>query len=68
MYSMHLVSISDVFPVQELIDYHVIIIVHIFRDFVENHYVTIKQNNPQFPILIRECSNTKPKVFARYGE
>ncbi|KAL5011672.1 hypothetical protein ScPMuIL_010223 [Solemya velum] len=36
------------------------------RDFIEKHYVTIKTNNPKFPILIRECSNVQPKVYARY--
>merc|ERR1711893_252664 len=36
------------------------------RDFVENHYVPIKQNNPKFPILIRECSGVQPKLYARY--
>ena len=36
------------------------------RDFVENYYVGIKQNNPKFPILIRECSGVQPKVYARY--
>ena len=37
------------------------------RDFIENYYVTVKQNNPKFPVLIRECSGVQPKVFARYG-
>ena len=39
-----------------------------FRDFIETHYVPLKQNNPRFPILIRECSGVQPKVFARYGK
>jgi len=37
------------------------------RDFVEKHYVPLKQNNPKFPILIRECSGIHPKLWARYG-
>ncbi|KAL3282101.1 hypothetical protein HHI36_005299 [Cryptolaemus montrouzieri] len=36
------------------------------RDFIEQHYVTLKQANPKFPILIRECSGVQPKVWARY--
>jgi len=27
----------------------------------------LKKANPGFPILIRECSNVTPKVYARYG-
>eukprot|EP00088_Acartia_fossae_P052314 TRINITY_DN5905_c0_g1_i1.p1 TRINITY_DN5905_c0_g1~~TRINITY_DN5905_c0_g1_i1.p1 ORF type:complete len:104 (-),score=28.06 TRINITY_DN5905_c0_g1_i1:116-397(-) len=37
------------------------------RDFIEKHYVPLKQNNPKFPILIRECSGIHPKLWARYG-
>jgi len=37
------------------------------RDFVEKHYIPIKQNNPKFPILIRECSGIHPKLYARFG-
>ncbi|KAL3878153.1 hypothetical protein ACJMK2_030523 [Sinanodonta woodiana] len=36
------------------------------RDFIEQHYVTLKKSNPQFPILIRECSGVQPKIYARY--
>ncbi|XP_012262546.1 NADH dehydrogenase [ubiquinone] 1 alpha subcomplex subunit 2 [Athalia rosae] len=36
------------------------------RDFVEQQYVKIKQNNPNFPVLIRECSMIEPKLYARY--
>uniref|UniRef100_A0A183G5Y0 NADH dehydrogenase [ubiquinone] 1 alpha subcomplex subunit 2 n=1 Tax=Heligmosomoides polygyrus TaxID=6339 RepID=A0A183G5Y0_HELPZ len=35
------------------------------RAFIENDYVGLKQANPQFPILIRECSGIVPRVFAR---
>ncbi|XP_019390327.1 PREDICTED: NADH dehydrogenase [ubiquinone] 1 alpha subcomplex subunit 2 [Crocodylus porosus] len=36
------------------------------RDFIEQHYVTLKKANPDFPILIRECSEVQPKLWARY--
>ncbi|XP_078100674.1 NADH dehydrogenase [ubiquinone] 1 alpha subcomplex subunit 2 [Sander vitreus] len=36
------------------------------RDFVEQHYVTLKKTNPDFPILIRECSGVQARVWARY--
>merc|ERR1712001_391824 len=37
------------------------------REFVEKHYVPIKLANPQFPILVRECSGITPKLWARFG-
>ena len=37
------------------------------RDFVEHHYVNLKKSNPDFPILIRECSGVQARVWARYG-
>lgn len=40
----------------------------LFRDFVEQHYVSLKKSNPEFPILIRECSGVQARVWARYGE
>ena len=40
---------------------------HDHRDFIETHYVPVKQSNPNFPILIRECSDIQPRVWARYG-
>ncbi|KAK6173377.1 hypothetical protein SNE40_016842 [Patella caerulea] len=36
------------------------------RDFIEKYYVDIKKSNQQLPILIRECSGVKPKVYARF--
>ncbi|NXC01942.1 NDUA2 dehydrogenase, partial [Orthonyx spaldingii] len=36
------------------------------REFIEQHYVTLKKANPNFPILIRECSGIQPKLWARY--
>ena len=38
------------------------------RDFVENHYVSLKRANPEFPILIRECSGVQARLWGRYGE
>merc|ERR1711893_65306 len=37
------------------------------REFVEKQYVPLKEANPKFPILIRECSGITPKIWARYG-
>lgn len=36
------------------------------RKFIESRYVPIKKQNMRFPILIRECSNIEPKVYARF--
>ncbi|CAN2389959.1 mitochondrial respiratory chain complex I assembly [Pristimantis euphronides] len=36
------------------------------RDFVEQNYVALKKANPEFPILIRECSEVQTKLWARY--
>ncbi|GLV39014.1 NADH dehydrogenase (ubiquinone) B8 subunit [Carabus blaptoides fortunei] len=36
------------------------------RQFIENHYVDLKKQNPTFPILIRECSGVQPRLWARY--
>uniref|UniRef100_A0A9L0IX44 NADH dehydrogenase [ubiquinone] 1 alpha subcomplex subunit 2 n=1 Tax=Equus asinus TaxID=9793 RepID=A0A9L0IX44_EQUAS len=37
------------------------------RDFIEKRYVELKKANPDLPILIRECSDVQPKLWARYG-
>ncbi|XP_001377022.1 NADH dehydrogenase [ubiquinone] 1 alpha subcomplex subunit 2 isoform X1 [Monodelphis domestica] len=37
------------------------------RDFIEKHYVELKKANPDFPILIRECSEVQPKLWVRYA-
>ncbi|XP_005750271.1 NADH dehydrogenase [ubiquinone] 1 alpha subcomplex subunit 2 [Pundamilia nyererei] len=37
-----------------------------FREFVEQNYVTLKRSNPEFPILIRECSGVQARLWARY--
>ncbi|XKL63264.1 hypothetical protein PGB90_005628 [Kerria lacca] len=36
------------------------------REFVEKYYVPLKLANPNFPILIRECNNIQPTIYARY--
>ncbi|XP_066586732.1 NADH dehydrogenase [ubiquinone] 1 alpha subcomplex subunit 2 [Prorops nasuta] len=36
------------------------------RDFIQQHYVPLKKSNPKFPVLIRECSQVEPKLYARY--
>lgn len=36
------------------------------RSFLTRAYPTMKKNNPQVPILLREAQGTLPKVFARY--
>ncbi|XP_015277801.1 PREDICTED: NADH dehydrogenase [ubiquinone] 1 alpha subcomplex subunit 2 [Gekko japonicus] len=38
------------------------------RDFIEKQYVPLKKANPDFPVLIRECSDVQPKLWARYDE
>ncbi|KAI5922329.1 thioredoxin-like protein [Camillea tinctor] len=36
------------------------------RTFITRAYPTMKKNNPETPILIREAAGTLPKVYARY--
>ncbi|CAG0917291.1 unnamed protein product [Notodromas monacha] len=36
------------------------------RDFLTKDYVGIKKANPNFPILVRECSGVVPKIWARF--
>lgn len=43
------------------------LVITVRRQFIEKYYVPLKKANPQFPILLRECSGIEPKVFARYG-
>uniref|UniRef100_A0A8W4FCV9 NADH dehydrogenase [ubiquinone] 1 alpha subcomplex subunit 2 n=1 Tax=Sus scrofa TaxID=9823 RepID=A0A8W4FCV9_PIG len=38
------------------------------RDFIEKRYVELKKANPDLPILIRECSDVQPKLWARYDK
>lgn len=37
------------------------------RDFIEKRYVDLKKANSNLPILIRECSDVQPKLWARYA-
>ncbi|EIM84013.1 NADH dehydrogenase alpha subcomplex subunit 2 [Stereum hirsutum FP-91666 SS1] len=36
------------------------------RQFIQTNYSTIKQHNPDLPILIREAKDTPARAFARY--
>ncbi|KAL2210241.1 NADH dehydrogenase, alpha subcomplex, subunit 2 [Sarocladium strictum] len=36
------------------------------RSFLTRAYPTMKKNNPQTPIMIREAAGTLPKIYARY--
>ncbi|KAI4527803.1 thioredoxin-like protein [Schizophyllum commune] len=36
------------------------------RQFIQNNYLTIKQHNPDLPVLIREATGTPARVFARF--
>ncbi|XP_014096533.1 NADH dehydrogenase [ubiquinone] 1 alpha subcomplex subunit 2 isoform X1 [Bactrocera oleae] len=36
------------------------------REYVEKFYPNLKKNNPELPILIRECSGVQPRLWARY--
>ena len=31
-----------------------------------NNYLDIKEKNPSFPFIVRECLNAQPTVMARY--
>ncbi|KAH6559940.1 hypothetical protein BASA50_009030 [Batrachochytrium salamandrivorans] len=37
------------------------------RDFILNHYASIKAANPQLPVLIREAPGIHARVMARYA-
>ncbi|KIK57437.1 hypothetical protein GYMLUDRAFT_172838 [Collybiopsis luxurians FD-317 M1] len=36
------------------------------RQFILNRYPTIKEHNPDLPVLIREANGTPARVFARF--
>ncbi|CAK1541337.1 unnamed protein product [Leptosia nina] len=38
------------------------------REFINKNYVNIKKENPNFPILIRECNGIQPRIWARYDK
>lgn len=40
----------------------------LFSEFIQSHYVKLKQDNPKLPILIRECSGTQPRLWTRFGK
>lgn len=37
------------------------------RSFLARAYPTMKKNNPNTPIMLREAAGTQPRVYARYG-
>ncbi|XP_005069138.1 NADH dehydrogenase [ubiquinone] 1 alpha subcomplex subunit 2 [Mesocricetus auratus] len=37
------------------------------RDFIRQRYVELKKAHPGLPILIRECSEVQPRLWARYA-
>ncbi|TDG46559.1 hypothetical protein AWZ03_006997 [Drosophila navojoa] len=36
------------------------------RKFVQQFYPSLKKNNPNLTILVRECAGVKPKLCARF--
>merc|ERR1712179_333610 len=36
------------------------------REYITNNYKVLKSANPEFPILIRECSGIQPRIIGRY--
>ncbi|OCH91770.1 NADH dehydrogenase alpha subcomplex subunit 2 [Obba rivulosa] len=36
------------------------------RQFISSQYPTLKQHNPDLPILIREAQGTPARIFARF--
>ncbi|KAI8973105.1 NADH dehydrogenase alpha subcomplex subunit 2 [Trametes punicea] len=36
------------------------------RQFITTHYPTLKQYNPDLPILIRQAKGTPARIFARF--
>lgn len=55
-------------PIRFHFYFNKLIIFKYFREFINKHYVTLKQANPKTPILIRECSGVQPRLWARYGK
>jgi len=59
-------------PREEIIEFHSTSFYNtsilLFRDFIQQQYVALKQQNPKVPILIRECSGVQPRMWARYGK
>jgi len=38
-----------------------------FRNFITNNYLKLKEKNPEFPFIVRECEGADPYVIARYS-
>ncbi|KAL1938761.1 hypothetical protein VTO73DRAFT_11364 [Trametes versicolor] len=38
------------------------------RQFITSHYPTLKQHNPDLPILIRQAKGTPARIFARFEQ
>ncbi|KAH8251155.1 hypothetical protein KR032_000266 [Drosophila birchii] len=36
------------------------------REYVQKFYPNLKKQNPDLPILVRECSGVQPRLYARY--
>ena len=36
------------------------------RQFIDQYYLGLKQQNPNLPILVRECSGIEPKIWFRF--
>jgi len=36
------------------------------REFIGKHYASVKQLNPNLPILVREAQGIEPKLWARF--
>lgn len=36
------------------------------RQFIDKHYVGLKEQNPKLPILVRECTGIEPKIWFRF--
>ncbi|KAF5399208.1 NADH dehydrogenase [ubiquinone] 1 alpha subcomplex subunit 2 [Paragonimus heterotremus] len=36
------------------------------REFLANHYITLKNANPNLKLMVREAQNVSPKCYARY--
>eukprot|EP01137_Pigoraptor_chileana_P023289 Opistho-2@89331 len=36
------------------------------REFIERQYVGLKKANPSLPILVRECADVEPRLYARF--
>ncbi len=39
---------------------------HGLRQYIANNYVNIKEQNEDFPFIVRECENAQPMITARY--